>query len=155
SQAALGYAKGSLQREIRLAAGFSQWLKQKNVALRGVDADHVSRYLRGRRRQVQPGPGEAAALRHLLAFLRRPGVIAPEPIAARRLTPAERGVQAYVQYLRDARALTNATITNYAPFVQRLLTDQFGAGPVRLARLTARDVVRFVQRQAPRLHLKR
>jgi len=155
SQVALGYAKSSLQREIRLAAGFSQWLKQEGVALPRVGADQVSRYLRDRRRRVQPGPGDAAALRHLLEFLRREGLIVPERIAARRLTPAERGVQAYVQYLRDARALANATITNYAPFIQRFLSDQFGEGPVRLARLTARDVVRFVQRQAPRLHLKR
>jgi site-specific recombinase XerD len=155
SQAALGYAKSSLQREIRLAAGFSQWLKQEGVSLREVDADQVSRYLRDRRRQVQPAPGDAAALRHLLEFLRRQGVIDLEPSSARRLTPAERGVQAYVQYLRDARALASATITNYASFVQRFLTDQFGEGPVRLARLTARDVVRFVQHQAPQLHLKR
>jgi site-specific recombinase XerD len=155
SHAALGYAKGSLQREIRLAAGFSQWLKKKDVALRGVDADHVARYLRDRRRRKGPGPGDFAALRHLLEFLRRQGVIDAEPIAVPRLTSTERGVQAYVQYLRDARALASATITNYAPFIQRFLTDQFGEGPVRLARLTARDVVRFVQRQAPRLHLKR
>ena len=156
SQTALGYARGSLQREIRLAAGFSQWLKQEGVGLQRVDADQVSRYLRVRRRQVLPNAGDRAALRHLLEFLRREGVIAAEPIAAPpRLTPAERSVHAYVDYLRDARALASATITNYAPFIQGFLTDRFGDGSIRLARLTARDVVRFVQRQAPRLHLKR
>jgi len=155
SQTALGYARGSLQREIRLAAGFSQWLKQEGVGLQRVDADQVSRYLRVRRRQVLPNAGDRAALRHLLQFLRREGVIAAEPIAAPRLTPAERSVHAYVEYLRDARALASATITNYAPFIQGFLTDRFGDGSIRLARLTARDVVRFVQRQAPRLHLKR
>src|SRR5439155_22307281 len=135
--------------------GFSQWLKQERIALHRVHGNQVSRYLRHRRRQVRPGLGDAAALRHLLEFLRREGVIATEPITVRRLTPAERTVHAYVQYLRDARALASATITNYAPFIQGFLTDRFGAGPARLARLTARDVVRFVQRQAPRLHLKR
>ena len=155
SRTALGYAKGSLQREIRLAAGFSRWLKQKGIALHRVDADQVARYLRHRRRQVRPGPGDAAALRHLLEFLRREGVIAAEAIAARRLTPVERSVHAYVEYLRDARALASATITNYAPFIRAFLMDRFGGGPLRLARLTAHDVVRFVQRQAPRLHLKR
>jgi integrase/recombinase XerD len=104
---------------------------------------------------VLPNAGDRAALRHLLEFLRREGVIAAEPIAALRLTPAERSVHAYVEYLRDARGLASATITNYAPFIQGFLTDRFGDGSIRLARLTARDVVRFVQRQAPRLHLKR
>jgi site-specific recombinase XerD len=155
SRTALGYAKSSLQREIRLAAGFSQWLKQERIALHRIDANQVSRYLRHRRRQVRPGLGDAAALQHLLEFLRREGVIATEPITAGRLTPAERTVHAYAQYLRDARALASATITNYTPFIQGFLTDRFGVGPARLARLTARDVVRFVQRQAPRLHLKR
>jgi len=37
----------------------------------------------------------------------------------------------------------------------KFLTDRFGHGPVTLSRLSAGDVVRFVQRQAPRLHLKR
>lgn len=155
SRTALGYARSSLQREIRLAAGFSQWLKLKGVALRRVDAHQVWRYLCHRRRQLRPGPGDAAALRHLLEFLRREGVIATEPIAAPRLTAAQRGVHAYVQYLRAARALASATITNYAPFIEEFLADQFGEGPVTLSRLTARDVVRFVQRQASRLHLKR
>ena len=62
---------------------------------------------------------------------------------------------AYVQHLRDARALASATIVNYVPFIQRI-----SHGSVRRrARATrtpdAGDVVRFVQRQAPRLHLKR
>jgi len=40
------------------------------------------------------------------------------------------------------------------PFVCKFLADRFGDGPVRLSRLCAGDVVRFVRRQAPRLHLK-
>jgi integrase/recombinase XerD len=127
SRTALGYARSSIRREIRLAAGFSQWLTQERIALRRIDAGHVARYLRHRRRQRQPGPGDAAALRHLLEFLRREGVIAAEPIVAGRLTSAEREVQAYIRYLRDARALASATMTNYAPFIQGFLTHQFGA----------------------------
>jgi site-specific recombinase XerD len=155
SRVALGYATHSIRREIRLAAGFSRWLKHRGIVLRRVDTTQVSQYLRDRRRQNRPGAGDAAALRHLLEFLRREGVTRPEPTPSRRWTPAERAVHAYVQYLRDVRALAGATITNYAPFIQQFLRDRFGHGPVRLRGLTARDVVRFVQRQAPRLHLRR
>jgi integrase/recombinase XerD len=155
SRTALGSARSSICREIRLAAGFSHWLRQEGIALRRIDADQVARYLRQRRRKIQPGPGDDAALRHLLEFLRRVGVIAAERTAARRLTSAERGVHAYVEYLRNVRALASATITNYAPFILRFLTGLFGEGPVRLARVTARDVVHFVGRHAPRLHLQR
>lgn len=155
SRTALGYATSSIQYEIRLATRFSEWLKRRGVPLRRVDAAWVSQYLRDRYRQVRPRSGDAAALRHLLEFLRREGLIAPAPIARRHVTPVERAVRAYVHYLRDVRALADATITNYAPFVLQLLRDRFGDGPVRLRGLTAHDVVRFVHRQAPRLHLKR
>ena len=50
--------------------------------------------------------------------------------------------------------MTEATIANYVPFVRRFLDDCFGNGKVTLSRLRAADVVRFVQRQAPHLHLK-
>ncbi len=50
--------------------------------------------------------------------------------------------------------MAKATIVNYVPFIREFLKDCFGSGPVRLSRLCARDVVRFVQRRAPRLHLK-
>jgi len=155
SRSALGYTQGSIRRQIRLAVGFSDWLKHEGVALPRVGSDHAVRYLRDRAREVRPGLGDAAALRHLLDFLRRDGVIVAEKIAARRLTPAERCAQAYAHYLREARALARPTIVNYMPFVRGFLTDRFGDGPVRLARLNAGDVARFVQRQAPLLHLKR
>jgi site-specific recombinase XerD len=51
--------------------------------------------------------------------------------------------------------LAEATIVNYVPFVHSFLKGRFGDGPVTLSQLCARDVVTFVQRQAPRLHRKR
>lgn len=68
-----------------------------------------------------------------------------------QLPSTECCVQAYVAYLREARALATATIVNYVPFVRGFLEDCFGKGRVTLYRLCAGDVVRFVQRQAPRL----
>ena len=155
SRCAQGYARDSIHQQVLLAADFSHWLNQQGVALQHVSSDHLPQYLRDRARRVRPGLGDAAALRHLMDFLRHEGVIVAEKIAARRLTPTERCAQAYAQYLRDARALAKATIVNYVPFIRGFLTDRFGDGPVRLARLKAADVVRFVQRQAPQLHLKR
>jgi site-specific recombinase XerD len=104
---------------------------------------------------VRLGQADAAALRHLVDFLRREGVTAAEKIIPRRMTPAERCAHEYGQHLPDTCALARATIINYVPFIRGFLTDRFGDGPVRLARLNAGDVVRFVQRQAPQLHLKR
>jgi integrase/recombinase XerD len=150
-----GYCLYSLKRQVRIAACFSRWLKQKGVGVRSICSDHPVRYLRYRARHVQRCPGDAAALRHVIDFLRREGVIPAEKILAGWLTPAERCAQAYEQYLREARALVKATIVNYVPFIRDFLKDCFGDGRVTLSRMCAGDVVRFVQRQATRLHLKR
>ena len=99
--------------------------------------------------------GDAAGLRQFLGFLRQHGVIPAESVSPRRLTPIEREARAFEHYLHNERALTRATCVNYVPFIRDFLTDRFGHGPVALSRLCAGDVVRFVQRQAPKLHLKR
>jgi site-specific recombinase XerD len=51
--------------------------------------------------------------------------------------------------------LAKATLLNYVPFVLCFLKHCFGNAVVELSRLCARDIVRFVQYQAPRLHRKR
>ncbi|MBV9489438.1 MAG: integrase, partial [Verrucomicrobia bacterium] len=65
-----GYSRNSIQRQVRLAACFSRWLKQRGVTLHRITADHPPRYLRYRARQLRPSLGDAAALQHLLDFLR-------------------------------------------------------------------------------------
>lgn len=152
---ALGYARASIHRQVRIAACFSHWLKQDGVRLRSITLDHATRYLRYRARRVRIRAGDFAALSHLIDFLRGASVVPAEKIAVRRLSPIDQCAQAYEQYLRETRALAKATIINYVPFIRDFLRDRFGDRPVILSRLCAGDVVRFVQRQAARLHRKR
>jgi integrase/recombinase XerD len=142
-----------LFQRVRIAAGFSRWLAEKSVRLRSVSSRHSVQYLRYRARRQRICEG-ATALRQFLDFLRDQDVIPVEKIRRRRLSPVERCAQAFERYLREERLLAKATIVNYVPFIRAFLKDCFGSGPVRLSRLRAGDVVRFVQRQAPRLHLK-
>jgi len=150
-----GYASPSRWRKVLLATGFSRWLGQQAVSLCSVSSEHVARYLRSRARRVQIQQGDAAALRQFIDLLRRQGVVPPEKIPPCRLTPVEQVVDAFERYLRNERMLAEAAVVNYVPFVRRFLADRFGDRPIRLSRLGAGDVVGFVQRQAPRLHLKR
>src|SRR6516225_5556522 len=150
-----GYAQYSRYRQVLLAACFSRWLGQHPVKVCRVSAEHQARYLRSRARHVQIRSGDAAALEHFLDYLRSQGVVLREKAAPCRLTPIEKVVQAFECYIRNERALSEAAVVNYMPFVRNFLADQFGNGPVRLSRLRADDVVRFVRREASRLHLKR
>ena len=150
-----GYALYSRHRQVRLAACFSRWLGEKGADVSNIGSEHVVRYLRTHPRQVKIARGDAAALRYFLDFLRRQGVIPPERISPHSISHVEQVVQEFQRYLLNDRALAPSTVINYAPFVRGFLSNCFGRGPVKLSQLCAGDVVRFVQRLAKRLHLKR
>ena len=149
-----GYALYSRRRQVLLAACFSRWLGQKRVSTGRVTSGHVVRYLRSRARRLKIRSGDVAALRQFIDFLRRQGVIPAERIRSHLLSPVEQVVQEFEQYLLNERALAPTTAVHYAPFVRQFLADRFCRGPIKLSQLCAGDVVRFVQRQARRLHLK-
>jgi site-specific recombinase XerD len=138
-----------------LAALFSQWLKQSAVVSCDLKPVHSSRFLRYRYRRRRANPHDPGALSHFIGFLRSKRVIPAAKISTHQLTPAEHCTRAYERYLREERALAEATIIHYVPFIEEFLKDRFSNGQAKLSQLTARDVVSFVQRQAPRLHVKR
>jgi site-specific recombinase XerD len=150
-----GYSCHSLHRQVLLASDFSRWLERKGVTVPDVSSTHPEQYLRDRAHRVRIGKGDAPALRYLMAFLRRAGVIAAEEEPPAAMTPVERCVEEFEQYLREERALAAATIVNYLPFIGELLTQRFGNSEVQLSELHAGDVVGFVQRRAHQLHIKR
>jgi integrase/recombinase XerD len=150
-----GYAWASRYRQVLLAACFSRWLGQQALIARRVSPEHAARFLRSRARHVQIHRGDRAAVRLFLDFLRHKGVIDSKTVTLARRSPVEHATQAFESYLRHERMLAEATITYYVTFVREFLANRFGRGRVTLARLCAGDVVRFVQRRAPRLHVKR
>jgi integrase/recombinase XerD len=149
-----GYALEPLRQRVRIAASFSRWLAEESIRLRSISSGHSAQYLRYRARRQRICDCDAAALRQLLDFLRAQGAIPAEKMRRRRANPGERCARAFERYLCEERLLAKATIINYVRFVRKFLRDRFGTGPVSLSRLCAGDVVRFVQRQAPQLHLK-
>jgi site-specific recombinase XerD len=103
---------------------------------------------------LQIHQGDVASLRQFVEFLRREGIIPSEKASPGPLTAIEQEMQAFETYLRNERALAETTIVHYVSFTRKFLTDRFGKGRVMLSRLSAADVVRFMQRQIPRLHRK-
>lgn len=150
-----GYAGYSTHRMILLAACFSRWLGHKQIPPDRVTRKHVTRYLRYRARYVRPRAGDAMGLMYLLAHLHNRGAIPVEGSSAPRLSPVERWVQSYAQYLRESRALAEATVVNYVPFVREFLNGRYGDGRVVLRRLSAGDIAAFVRQRASHLKPKR
>jgi integrase/recombinase XerD len=155
SLTATGYSARWVHRQVLLGACFSRWLGHKSVSLEDIASDHMTLYLRHRSRSLRLRSGDHAALQHLLDFLRIEGTVPAEIRVVPQPSSIDRFVLAYEAHLRDDRALAAATIINYVPFVRDFLRHRFGAGDVKLARLSADDVVHFVRHEAPRLHRKR
>jgi site-specific recombinase XerD len=152
---ARGYARYSRYRQVLLAAEFSRWLARHRLSTQDISSLAVARYLDARARRRRRHRSDAGALTQVLRFLRDHGVVPAERIGTGRPTPVARLVAAYETYLRNERALAPMTIHNYGPFVHRFLVDRFATGAVRLSRVSAHEVVGFVQRQAAHLHPKR
>jgi integrase/recombinase XerD len=150
-----GYIARYVHRQVMLAARFSRWLRHRSLSARAVRSEHAVAYLRSRYRRRRPNRGDGPALNHFLDFLRRIEVIPVEKIDAPPLTPAEQEAQAYEHHLHHARGLARATIINYVPFVRAFLQHRFGDGSIDLSAVQARDITRFVQRQARQLQVKR
>lgn len=150
-----GYQIASLRQRVRMAADLSRWLGRQAVQVSGIRTEHFAQYLRHRRGRRRMLRGDTVVLDQLRDYLRAQGAIAPERTASDRLTAAKRCAQEFAQYLREERLLAPPTIITYVVFAGDFLKDRFGTGSVDLSQLCAVDVISFVRRRAPHLHVKR
>ena len=149
-----GYVSYSVHRRALLAAGFSQWLQHRGVALQDVSWEHPAQYLRHRARQQQIAKSDPPSLKQFMEFLCRDGMIAGEKTDLKPATPVEQCVQAFETYLRDQRALAARTVSHYGSFIRRFLTKRFGSRAVELGALQADDVSGFVRRESLHMQFK-
>lgn len=145
-----GFKRHLLSRQIRVTANFSKWLQAEEVAARDVTDEHVRRFFESSARPQSVRCGEFATLRRLMDFLGQLGVIHPLP-EHEEATAIQQTVSAFAAYLRQERALSEKTLIQYCPFIERFLSERFGHGPVEFAALRAGDVIGFVKRRAASL----
>ena len=146
-----GYAKASTRYALQLLADLGRWLSRRRMTASQLTPECLQHYMEYRsRHHAHRHSGDAAILQRLSNLLIAKGVIAPsiqsEP------TPAQRLEEEFRRYLELERGLATATLHLYLPFVSRFLAESFADGELRLDSLCAADVVRFVQREAVRLH---
>jgi site-specific recombinase XerD len=145
-----GFKRRLVGRQIRVAANFSKWLKIEEVATQDVSGEHIWRFFEGPTRHRSVQRGEIATLRRLMELLGKIGVINPLP-AHDEPRPIQQAISAYATYLREELTLSDKTLIQYCPFIERLLTECFGDGPVEFAALRAGDVIEFIKQQAAHL----
>jgi site-specific recombinase XerD len=149
--AAQGYGRHSIREQIVVIAGFSRWLKQKQIDVQALDSEVVDRFLRLRRRQLRLRGGDAKALQRLLTMLRQKGAVKPHrPLVVDNAQA--RIVAEYRRYLLQERGLSPATLLNYVPIVEQFLAEQFHNRTPNFTGLRAPHVTGFVLRHARQLN---
>jgi len=133
--------------QIRWVAVLSQWLQQRGFQAKDLTPATVACYFRFRKRRWRVRRGEHSVSKRYLAFLRHKGIL-PSEAPPRAKNARELAEENFERYLFDERGLSQATATNYLPFVRRFLAERFERRPLRFDRLRATDITGHVQRHA-------
>ena len=149
-----GYKRHPLGRQIRVVAKFSKWLQAEKVTAEGVTDRHVQRFFKEALPPCSSRCGERAALRRFVELLIRLDVIHPQPESS-EATPIEQAVSAFGTYLRQEKSLSDRTLIQYCPIIERFLSERFGEGSVAFDALVIGDIVGFVRQQAEHLSVER
>ena len=146
---AQGYKRPTLYPDALLFADLDMWMQRANLRADALDERTLERFLAHhmRTRTSRRRPMRAALLR-LLAMLRKMGVAAPPNPS--RLTPVERWLREYTNYLESHRGFVPTTITGYSLPIRRFLLRQYGAGPVELGALRAPAILSFIRHHVQR-----
>jgi integrase/recombinase XerD len=149
----LGYTPLTAATHVRLMAHLSRWLAHEGAGVSGLTPALVEAYFTERRAAGYAGHVTGRALRPLLGYLRRLGVVPPaaRPAAA---TAEERLLARYREYLLVERGLAETTADLNVRMVRPFLAGRATAeGGLDLGHVTAGEVAAFVvaeSRQRPK-----
>jgi len=149
-----GYTQQSAHLQLRFLADLNQWLHRQRLRVTDLTEPTLRRYLRSRHLRFRPRRDDNSILRKVLHLLHDQGLL-PKRSPPSLGNPRQRVEHDFDRYLSEERGLSMATRINYRLFIQRFLSAQFDAKPVRLTALHAQEVIRFIRNQAPRLSPKR
>lgn len=149
----LGYTATSAANVMQLAAHLSRWLSSEGIELGEVSGAVIERFL-AVRRATYTGHYSLQALRPVLGYLRREGLVpvepAPVPVSAVEVLLAR-----YRRYLVDDRGLSGPVADAYSHWVTPFVCDVLGAEPSAGAGgLTAVDVAGFLTTRLPSMTRK-
>lgn len=144
----LGFARSTVQQQLRLLGKLERWLKAKRLALVDLQEQEVHRFLERQRRRGRLWKGDARTAWRFLEYLREKGAVpSPEPKVDE--APLAALQRRYENYLHKERGLSPVTSAQYWYFLRNFLVERFGDAPsglVRLCELVPGDISGFLLR---------
>lgn len=144
----VGYTPLSAVLQLRLFARVSRWLEAEGLEPHALSPAAVERFLGARRAAGCTSYASARAMRPLLEYLRRLGVV-PQPPEREPTSPLEGLLDRYRRYLTVERGLAPTTARGYVDAVRPFLVSRVTPAGLDLADLTAADITAFVVARCP------
>lgn len=141
-----GYRLRTGHRYLSVVRDFGYWLGATGSGPSDIQEELVTRYLAERSRHRPPHGEDPRALARLLSVLREANVIAPRPTLSRN--PRDNLLEAYSLYMEHKRGLAPSSIASHVWFLRPFLRELGIATNAEVARLSAREVTRYVERRA-------
>jgi site-specific recombinase XerD len=152
----LGYARLTIGDYARAAVHFGRWLISRRCAPAEITIETVEAFLCKHLRHCRcPRPASrdphtaGSALRRLFEFLQSEGIVRRSTGTA--LDPLQQLIERFDRYLVEVHGVAEATRAPRRREALDLLRWRFGQQPLRLARLSAQDLARFVTLRAKQL----
>lgn len=144
----LGYSPLSVTRSLTALGHLGRWMAREDVDVGQLDdravKAFVAAYVKDR------GRLPTASVVPLLDYLRREGVVAPEP--AGPVTALDRLIADYRAWLLVERALAPSTARGYEGLARRFLAERISlAGELDVTHLTEADVTAFMLGECARV----
>jgi integrase/recombinase XerD len=138
----LGYTASPAKKHFYFLAHLSRWLDGHGLEVVDVATERVEPFFAARRAAGVTNLRTRAALKPLVIYLRRLGVVpaAEAPVPA---TDAERMLKGFRTYLRSERGLVEGTVRFYVHLAGLLVSEPATDGDAGLSALSARDVTAF------------
>ena len=149
-----GYTHQSAHLQLRFLADLSRWLDRQQFRIADITEAVLHRYFRSRHHRFRPQHDDASILKRVLHLLHTKGLL-QNKVSPSINSPRQCMEDDFDRYLSQERGLSMATRVNYRPFIQRFLSEQFGARPIQFTHLRAKDVIRFVRKHAHKVSPKR
>jgi site-specific recombinase XerD len=149
-----GYRRQTGIQKLRLFALLSRWLAEHRISLQQLDQQRIEQFCKTQRTQLRQHRQVRHTLTQLLRHLRQFRVV-PDQQPPQIESPTDRVLHEYGLFLAQERGLSQPTLDNYLPVVQRFLIHAFGTKPLRLDRLGVSTINRFILRDRSKFSPKR
>jgi integrase/recombinase XerD len=145
-----GYTPGAAAKQVQLTAHLSRWLVAQDLAPAALGRAQIERFVQ-ERRASHTQLASAHALKPLLGYLRRLGVVPPAG-SREAPTPAGALLDRYAEYLLVGRGLKPTTVRNYCNHARAFLADRERlTGDLALGALDVAALNGYVLRESRRV----